>query len=245
MSSVATVACASCGAHTPAGKRFCINCGAPVHASCPACGEQVLPGAKFCAECGSPLQAEAGPLQQRLGGAGGWSAVEGGEKVARAVIAREAGRRSEGLTDASEATVQLLQGSSSEVPPLFAEVVECAFAAGRVGVVDELLAAVDQLKPAQLLPLLDAEATRARARLAAHRGELGLADQYFRCAIALFRELQTPFYLARAQLEYAALLSRDGRDGGTLREEAMAVFEALDAKPWLQRAQALQTPVAA
>ena len=60
MSTLATVACVSCGAQTPAGKKFCINCGAPVQASCPACGERVLRGAKFCAECGAGLGGERG-----------------------------------------------------------------------------------------------------------------------------------------------------------------------------------------
>jgi class 3 adenylate cyclase/tetratricopeptide (TPR) repeat protein len=187
-------------------------------------------------------------LGQRLGAAEGWSAVERAEQIARAVIAREAGYRSEAITDASEAVVQLLQGSTSEAPPLFAEVVECAFAAGDIDVVKELLAAVDGLKPAQLLPLLDAEAARARARLAAHSDDYDGADHHFRRAIALFRELETPFFLARAQLEYAELLNRAGRDANEAersREQAEAVFESLGAKPWLTRAKALPTPVAA
>jgi hypothetical protein len=50
-------------------------------------------------------------------------------------------------------------------------------------------------------PALDAEATRARARLAAH--------------------------------------------GDSLREEAVSVFEALGAEPWLQRARQLGSSVAA
>jgi tetratricopeptide (TPR) repeat protein len=187
-------------------------------------------------------------VSHRLGGAGGWTAVEDSEKIARAVVVREAGCGSEALADASEAAVQLLQGSTSEVPPLFAEVAECAFAAGELGLVEELLAAVDRLKPAQVLPLLDAEATRARARLAAHGGDLGQADQYFRRAIGLFRELKTPFYLARAQLEYAELLTRNDRDphdGEALIEEATKVFDSLGAKPWLERARGLRTAVAA
>jgi class 3 adenylate cyclase/tetratricopeptide (TPR) repeat protein len=63
VSAVPTAACTACGAQTPAGKRFCINCGSPVQASCRACGEPVLPGAKFCAECGAGLGAESGPAR--------------------------------------------------------------------------------------------------------------------------------------------------------------------------------------
>jgi NAD-dependent SIR2 family protein deacetylase len=162
MTSVTTVACASCGAQTPAGKKFCINCGSPVRATCPSCGE--------------PSERET------TGGAG------------------------------------------------------------------TLDAAVGEVKPAQLIPLLDAEASRARGRLAAHRGELEAGEQHLRRAIALFGELETPFYLARAQLEYAELLIRMGREAGEageLRDEAAATFEALGASPWLARARSLQTAVAA
>ncbi|HZO78240.1 MAG TPA: adenylate/guanylate cyclase domain-containing protein [Solirubrobacteraceae bacterium] len=187
-------------------------------------------------------------LEERLGRAEGWSAVEGAEKVARVVIAREAAHGSGALADASEAVVQLLQGSTSEVPPLFAEVVECAFTAGEIDVVEELLAAVHGLKPAQLLPLLDAEAARARARLAEYRDDHDRADHHFRRAIALFRELETPFFLARSQLEYAQLLNHAGRDAKEaerLREEAAGEFESLGARPWLERADALRPAVAA
>ena len=140
------------------------------------------------------------------------------------------------------------RSAESGVPVLFAEGVDCAFAAGRADVVEELLARVDALKPAQLIPLLDAEAARARARLAAARGEDQLADQWFRRAIDLFTELATPFHLARAQLEYAELLAIAGRpeaEIGRQRDEAAAVFTALRAKPWLARAAALGSRVAA
>jgi tetratricopeptide (TPR) repeat protein len=187
-------------------------------------------------------------LEKALGGAEGWTAMQGAQTIVRAVIEREAGDSSQTLAQASDAVIQLLQGAVSEAPPLFAEVVESAFAAGEIGVVEELLVSVDALKPAQLLPLLDAEAARARARLAAHSGDLGVADQHFRRAIELFRELETPFYLARAQQEYAELLARVGRapdDLEALRDEARAMFESLGAKPWLMRANVLHTAVAA
>ena len=53
--------CASCGAETPAGKRFCIHCGRTVRQSCPACGEPVIPGGRFCAECGTTLAEAQSP----------------------------------------------------------------------------------------------------------------------------------------------------------------------------------------
>jgi class 3 adenylate cyclase len=61
MSATATLACASCGGQTPAGKRFCIHCGALIQQTCAVCAEPLMPGARFCAECGAPV-AQAGPL---------------------------------------------------------------------------------------------------------------------------------------------------------------------------------------
>ncbi len=184
-------------------------------------------------------------VRSRLGKAGGWSAVALAQKIARAVVARETGEGREGFDDAYEAAIELVSAGTSEAPPLFAEAVECAFAAGELDRIEQLIRAVDGFKPAQLLPLLDAEVTRARARLAAHNGDLQTADELFRRAVALFRELETPFYLARAQLEYAELLARAGRDSSGPREEAEAVFEALEARPWFERARQLEEAVAA
>jgi tetratricopeptide (TPR) repeat protein len=177
--------------------------------------------------------------------AGGWSQVAHAHSVARAVIERETTGGHEALAEACEAVRELVKGGTSEMPPVFAEAIDCAFAAGDIARVEDVLATVDGLTPAQLIPLLDAEAARARGRLAAHRGELEDADELFRRAIGLFRELETPFFLARAQLEYAELLAPSGRDGGALRQEALAVFEALAATPWLRRARRLETAVAA
>jgi hypothetical protein len=93
--------------------------------------------------------------------------------------------------------------------------------------------------------VLNAEAARARARLAAHRGDVDEAERSFKQAIQRFEELGTPFFLARTQLQYAELLV--GRDGElpALRGEAMATFEALGADPWLERARSLRAEVAA
>lgn len=60
------IACASCGAAIPAGKKFCPECGAAMpapepelpaaeeSARCSSCGEELPAGKKFCPECGAP-----------------------------------------------------------------------------------------------------------------------------------------------------------------------------------------------
>jgi tetratricopeptide (TPR) repeat protein len=166
----------------------------------------------------------------------------------RAVILRETGSVQQAVRDAREAALAVLDTALSHVPVLFAEAVESAFAAGDPAVVDDLLERVAALQPAELIPMLDAEATRARARLAAHRGDAAAADQAFRRAIGLFRELDTPFALARTQLEHAELLDGAGRDADearALRGEAASAFEALAATPWLERARGAGSVIAA
>ncbi len=188
-------------------------------------------------------------LMNRIETDTGWSGFEEMKAMARAAIQRlTAPGDSSALGAACEAALALLKRRSSEFPPLFAEVVECAFAAGEPERVEQLLSVADELEPARRDPLLEAEAIRARARLAAHNGDIEAAAERYSHAIDLFGELETPFYLARAQLEYAELLSEAGREnsgGSALREQAQAVFERLDARPWLERAQGLARGVPA
>ena len=187
-------------------------------------------------------------LLEPLSDGAGWVEGEALARMGRAIVLRETGHPEDGLQDAREAAIGEISTGLSEVPMVFVEAVECAFAAGDLEVVEELIEAVDRLQPAQLIPLLDAEAARARARLAVHRSEIEAGEQWFRRAIDLLRELATPFYLARAQLEYAELLARSpaGADAGrALREEAVCTFESLGAQPWLERARALESAAVA
>jgi class 3 adenylate cyclase/tetratricopeptide (TPR) repeat protein len=187
-------------------------------------------------------------LVDDIGAERGWAAVASAGKVAHAVMLRETGHAAESVQEAGEAMLETLETAVSDVPWQFAETVECAFAAGRPEVVDELLERIDALAPSELIPLLEAEAVRARGRLAAHRGDSEEAERWFRRATHLFLELATPFYLARAQLEFAELLASregDGAETAALRDEATNVFEELRARPWLDRARSLRSAVAA
>ena len=49
------LACPSCGADNPAGKRFCRQCGSGLGWTCPACGSTVDADDSFCGECGAAL----------------------------------------------------------------------------------------------------------------------------------------------------------------------------------------------
>jgi hypothetical protein len=164
------------------------------------------------------------------------------------VILRETGRCEEAVREACDALLAPMDSGLSHIPLQFGEAVETAFVAGDPAAVEALLDRIDQLQPAQLIPLLEAEAARARARLSAHRGDLEGADRSFRRGLELFGDLETPFATARIQLEHAELLLRAGYDaneGESLRDAAASVFERLGAEPWLARARALGAAVAA
>ena len=84
---------------------------------------------------------------------------------------------------------------------------------------------------------MDAQLARLGARLAARRGETTAIDELSNAAIARFRELGTPFWLAVTLLEHAEWLAGEGRveqaQAGLL--EAREIFERLKCGPWLER----------
>jgi len=47
--------CGNCGTDNGEGRKFCMECGAPLAVGCPVCGSQNPPRSKFCGECGSPI----------------------------------------------------------------------------------------------------------------------------------------------------------------------------------------------
>jgi class 3 adenylate cyclase len=52
--------CTSCGFESPAGKKYCSECGTGLACLCPQCGAENTPAAKFCGECGASLAAPVG-----------------------------------------------------------------------------------------------------------------------------------------------------------------------------------------
>ena len=110
------------------------------------------------------------------------------------------------------------------------EALEAAFTLGENDKVRELLALVDELRPGERPPLLEAHSHRFRGKLAGDEGE-------FDTATARFRELSLRFWLAVTLLEHGELLTENGRgeDGAPLLAEARQIFEELGAQPWLDR----------
>jgi tetratricopeptide (TPR) repeat protein len=187
-------------------------------------------------------------LLDQLAVRSGWPELILITQAGQSVILRETGRCEEAVREACDALLAPMDSGLSHIPLQFGEAVETAFVAGDPAAVEALLDRIDQLQPAQLIPLLEAEAARARARLSAQRGDLEGAERWFRRGLELFGDLETPFATARIQLEYAELLLRAGYDATeaeSLRDGAASVFERLGAEPWLVRARALGAAVAA
>jgi class 3 adenylate cyclase/tetratricopeptide (TPR) repeat protein len=96
---------------------------------------------------------------------------------------------------------------------------------------DELLSTIEELPPGLRPPFLEAQAHRFRARM--NDEEAG-----FKIAAGGFREYNFPFWLAVTELEHGEWLVRHDRaaDAEPLFAEAQAIFERLEARPWLERA---------
>jgi class 3 adenylate cyclase/tetratricopeptide (TPR) repeat protein len=111
------------------------------------------------------------------------------------------------------------------------EALEAAFDLGEPAKVEELLALIENLRRGDRPPLLDAHARRFRGRLSGD-------EAAFNAAIARFRELEMPFWLALTELEHAESLGAQGRtdEAEELLREAREIFARLEATPWLERA---------
>jgi tetratricopeptide (TPR) repeat protein len=115
---------------------------------------------------------------------------------------------------------------------------EAAFALDDAERAERLLAIVDTLPPGRSTRFLEAQAARFRARLASRDDTEGAADALFSDAAGTFREIGLVFYLAVTLFEHAEWLASQQReaDAEPLLSEARAIFEQLDARPWLERA---------
>ena len=112
--------------------------------------------------------------------------------------------------------------------------------------IEALLAQVRELPPGTTPPFLRAHVARFEARLASVQGEHDRAGPSFEAAAASFREIEARFWLGATLLEHAEWASAvDSSSGvGDLVEEAIEIFAAAGARPWLERAERLRASVA-
>ena len=152
-----------------------------------------------------------------------------GYGFAEALVLRLEGRPREALAAADSALALGLELGTTfiNVKLCLVEVLEAAFAVGDRGEVERRLEMIEGLRPGERPLLLEAQAHRFRSKL--NGDEAG-----FRAAAALFRELETPFWLAVTLLEHG-----EAAGSAPLVDEAREIFARLEATPWLARCDAL------
>jgi predicted ATPase/class 3 adenylate cyclase len=120
------------------------------------------------------------------------------------------------------------------------EAAQSAFELDDLQHVEALIATAEAFPLIQRRPLLDAQAARLEANIAARRGEP--ADETFDIAAQRFRELEMPYWVGVTLFEQARnrLLIGRAEDAQPLLIEADRIFDRLRAQPWLQRVRSSQ-----
>ena len=156
--------------------------------------------------------------------------------AARAALFHMEGRFGDALEAGLEATGTVsVQGAGNQaVKQGLVWAVEAALVLGKRDQADELLTMVEQLPPGLRPPFLEAHTHRFRARM--DSDEAG-----FKTAAGSFREYGFPFWLAVTQLEHGEWLVAQGRaeEAESHLTEAREIFERLQARPWLERLDAV------
>jgi class 3 adenylate cyclase/tetratricopeptide (TPR) repeat protein len=155
---------------------------------------------------------------------------------AQAVLLRAEGRPREAYALGTE-LLALLDKQGIAGTYLADALVEAAEAALALDDLAEAERLVDpaRLRKTRVSSLLLAHSARVSAVVAARRGDAERAEEGFRRAAALYRELRIPFWLGITLVQHAELV---GGDGARLRDEAREIFERLGATPWIERAAA-------
>jgi hypothetical protein len=105
----------------------------------------------------------------------------------------------------------------------------------------ELVALLSERPPGHIPPYLGIQLARGRALIIAAEGREDVVEAELGDAIAGFRELGYSYWLAVTQTDLAAcLVAQDRQDeASALLESAIQTFEALGARPALERARDL------
>jgi class 3 adenylate cyclase/tetratricopeptide (TPR) repeat protein len=161
--------------------------------------------------------------------------------LGRAALARGEGRHEEALGWIEEAWS--LRGSVGPDHPNFKAAIagglESGVALADFGRLEPIFDHLRSLSPGMRAPFVEAQLARYDAHRAVRAGDPETAEQRFRHAGALLREIGARFWLAVVLLEHSEWLLASGRNGAEPLIEGREIFERLEAGPWLERADAL------
>ena len=169
-----------------------------------------------------------------------------GYALAHISYARAEGRPADALGKADE--ILAMQEELGYEHPMFrlalVDALETAYELGDLDAVARRLEEFRQRRPADQLPFGVGQVRRFEALLAARSGDAKLAEERFRAAAEILREISARFYLAVVLLEHGEWLAESGRsdEAEPLLTEAREIFERLGAKPWLGRLEAIFEP---
>jgi len=168
--------------------------------------------------------------------------------VYRAVLAAAEGRPQEVLEAAGRAiSMKDVFGPAALAGDGLPEAVAAACSLGDVQRAEEILAELEGLYPGELTPSIRAQRERLRAKVNIAKGQLEGVERRLQNAANEFRAIPMPFWLGVTLLEHAEwLVGQDrGEEATPLKSEAIAIFEGLRARPWLERAGQLSSEAAA
>jgi tetratricopeptide (TPR) repeat protein len=150
---------------------------------------------------------------------------------AESVLFRAEGDFEAALTAASRSTQSRHEIGIASVKVGLVEELEAAMSIDRAKAGD-LVSDLERLRPGESTPFLAAHAARFRARLSPAGAEQGFAS-----ALAGFRELAMPFWIAVTLLEQAEWLTASARgvEAAPMLVEAEEIFDRLHARPWQDR----------
>ena len=153
------------------------------------------------------------------------------------------GRHAEALAQAEQLleAIPKLGLPDMGIKRIIAHGVAAALELGELDAADAMLAIVRQARPGLVTPELRGQVAQLDARLSALRGNHEGVEAGFETAMATFRDLGTPFEQGVALCELAEWLEGQGRsdDAASMALEALALFERLGARPWLERVRPL------
>jgi class 3 adenylate cyclase/tetratricopeptide (TPR) repeat protein len=162
--------------------------------------------------------------------------------VSQAIAHNVLGRPAEALAAAMEVAVSGVEVANEDRREAYLEAGIAALALDDQPAVERLIAFVAGLPPTMRSPLMVASAARFAGLLAQRRDDPETAERYLTDAQRELRGIEAPFILAQVLLEHAELRHAGARpdEADELLAEATEIFTRLRARPWLERARAMQ-----